>query len=99
MLDKQEQDRKNERLARERRQQAFMNRMADGVLKEQGEIQAKEDQMIEKYQRQRELKLRKEEDKKEKGGVESKEERGGGCRGGCTSQQSSGEGEGEGGRW
>ena len=39
----------NERLARERRQQEFMNRMADGVLKEQDEIQRKEDQMIEKY--------------------------------------------------
>ena len=43
-----------------------MNRMADGVLKEMDENQKKEDQMIEKYQRQRELKLRKDEDRKKK---------------------------------
>lgn len=34
MLDKQEADRRAEREAREARQQEFMNRMADGVLKE-----------------------------------------------------------------
>lgn len=33
MLDQQEQDRKNELMAREQRAQEFMNRMADGVLK------------------------------------------------------------------
>ena len=43
-----------------------MNRMADGVLKEMDENQKKEDQMIEKYQRLRELKLRKDEDRKKK---------------------------------
>jgi len=46
MLDKQEQDRQNEKNARERRAQEFMNRMADGVLKELDTIQKKEDQMI-----------------------------------------------------
>ena len=34
MLDKQEQDRQNEVMAREKRAQEFMNRMADGVLAE-----------------------------------------------------------------
>ena len=37
MLDQQEKDRRNEREARERRAQEFMNRMADGVLKEMDE--------------------------------------------------------------
>lgn len=34
MLDRQEQDRKNEIAAREKRAQEFMNRMANGVIKE-----------------------------------------------------------------
>ena len=37
MLDQQEKDRAKEREAREKRQQEFMNRMADGVLKEMDE--------------------------------------------------------------
>ena len=39
MLDQQEADRKREREAREKRQQEFMNRMADGVLKEMDQAQ------------------------------------------------------------
>lgn len=35
-----------------------MNRMADGVLKEMDDIQKKEDLMIQKYEQQREMKLR-----------------------------------------
>lgn len=66
MLDQQEQDRLNEIQARENRAQAFMNRMADGVLKELDNIQKKEDEMISKYERQREMKLRREEELKAK---------------------------------
>ena len=40
--------------------------MADGVLKEMDDAQKREDQMILHYQRQREMKMRKEEDKKAK---------------------------------
>lgn len=73
MLDKQEQDRQNEVMAREKRAQEFMNRMADGVLAEMDGIQKREDQMISKYQRQHELKLRKEEERKERAMKRTKE--------------------------
>ena len=43
-----------------------MNRMADGVLKEMDNNQKREDEMIAKYEIQREIKLRKEEEKKAK---------------------------------
>lgn len=43
MLDQQEKDRQNEIMAREKRAQEFMNRMADGVLAEMEELQRKED--------------------------------------------------------
>ena len=66
MLDQQEQDRLNEIAAREKRAQDFMNRMADGVLKELDNIQKKEDEMIAKYERQREMKMRREEELKAK---------------------------------
>ena len=66
MLDQQEQDRLNEIAAREKRAQDFMNRMADGVLKELDNIQKKEDEMIEKYMKHREMKLRREEEMKNK---------------------------------
>lgn len=66
MLDKQEQDRNNEVAARERRAQEFMNRMADGVIKDMDDAQKRDDEMIARYQRDRETKLRKEEDKKQR---------------------------------
>lgn len=66
MLDQQEQDRLNEIAAREKRAQDFMNRMADGVLKELDNIQKKEDEMIAKYERQREMKMRRDEELKAK---------------------------------
>lgn len=66
MMEKQEQDRENEVQAREKRAQAFMNRMADGVLKELDVIQKKEDEMIARYEYEREMKLRKNEEKKAK---------------------------------
>lgn len=64
MLDLQEQDRKNELAAREKRAQDFMNRMADGVLKTMDDIMKKEDEMIVRYERQRELRLLREEEEK-----------------------------------
>ena len=41
-----------------------MNRMADGVLKEMDDMQKKEDELVARYQREREMKLRKEEERK-----------------------------------
>ena len=55
MLERQELDRKNEFAARERRQQDFMNRMADGVIREMDDLLKHEDEMIKKYEREREL--------------------------------------------
>ena len=43
-----------------------MNRMADGVLKDMDEQQRKEDEMITRYEREREIKMRKAEDEKAK---------------------------------
>jgi len=43
-----------------------MNRMADGVLKEMDNNQKKEDEIIAKYEIQREQKMRKEEERKAK---------------------------------
>lgn len=74
MLDQQEQDRLNEIAAREKRAQEFMNKMADGVLKELDNIQKKEDEMIAKYERQREMKMRQQEEKKARKANREKEE-------------------------
>ena len=74
MLDQQEQDRKNEIAAREKRAQEFMNKMADGVLAELDNIQKKEDEMIQKYERQKEMKLRQKEDQKARKANKEKEE-------------------------
>lgn len=43
-----------------------MNRMADGVLREMDNNQKKEDEIIAKYEIQREQKMRKEEERKAK---------------------------------
>lgn len=74
MLDQQAQDRLNEIQAREKRAQDFMNRMADGVLKELDNIQKKEDDMIQKYEKQREMKLRQIEEKKARKAAKDREE-------------------------
>ena len=66
MMAKQEQDRINEVKAREERAQAFMNRMADGVLADLDAIQKKEDDMIAKYEREKEMRARRTEDEKER---------------------------------
>ncbi len=51
-----------------------MNRMADGVLKELDHIQKKEDEMIARYEFEREMKLRKDEDKKQQKKRQEQEE-------------------------
>ena len=66
MMAKQEQDRINEVKAREERAQAFMNRMADGVLADLDAIQKKEDDMIARYEREKEMRARRTEDEKER---------------------------------
>ena len=67
MEDQKAADRRAEVEAREKRAQDFMNRMADGVLKDMDEMQRKEDEMILRYEREREVKERqKEEEKKRK---------------------------------
>lgn len=60
MLDKQEQDRQREFIARERRAQEFMNNMAGNVIKQQAQKQRAEDDALTKYEMERELRLRQE---------------------------------------
>lgn len=71
MLAKQEEDRQREIKAREERQQMFMNRLADTVIKEMDNKAAEEEMKIKKYELQREMAERKaeemREDKKKKG--------------------------------
>ena len=43
-----------------------MNRMADGVLKDMDNAQKRDDEIIARYQREREMKMRKEEERKAK---------------------------------
>lgn len=62
MLEKQEEDRMREIKAREERQQMFMNRMADTVIKEMDNKAQEEEMKIRKWELERELALRKAED-------------------------------------
>lgn len=64
MLDKQEQDRQREFIARERRAQEFMNNMAGDVIKKQAQRQREEDDALTKYEMERELRLRAEDAKR-----------------------------------
>jgi hypothetical protein len=64
MLDKQENDRQNEMKQREARSQDFMNKMADGVLQKMGQKQKNEEEMMMRYENERELKLRALEEKR-----------------------------------
>jgi len=66
MVEKQEQDRANEMAAREKRQLEFMNRMAGGVLKEMGDNAKREEEMILRFQRERDQKLARDEELKAK---------------------------------
>lgn len=54
MLEKQEDDRKNEMKSREARAQEFMNKMADNVLHKMNEKQQWEDEMIARYEKEKE---------------------------------------------
>ena len=47
--------------------------MADGVLKDMDDAQKREDEMIAKYQRDREMKMRKDEDKKARQAAKNKD--------------------------
>merc|ERR1711924_259467 len=58
MLDKQEQDRQREFIARERRAQEFMNNMAGNVIKNQAQKQRDENVALTRYEMERELRLR-----------------------------------------
>ena len=48
-MEKQDQDRKNEIIAREQRAQGFMNRLADTVLKDMDEAAKKDEENIARY--------------------------------------------------
>lgn len=58
MLDKQEADRQNEMKSREKRAQDFMNKMADNVLKKMSDRQKFEEEMLAKYDNEREMRQR-----------------------------------------
>jgi hypothetical protein len=64
MLEKQEADRLNEFKAREHRAQEFMNRMADTVIKNMDERQRDEDDKIRRYEMEKEMRERMEDEKK-----------------------------------
>ena len=67
MLEKQEQDRLNEVNAREKRAQEFMNKMADTVIRGMDDRQKVEDDKIRKYEMEREMRERMEEERRFKG--------------------------------
>jgi len=58
MLDKQENDRKNEMKSREARAQEFMNKMAGNVLEKMEKKQKEEDDMLMRYENERENRQR-----------------------------------------
>lgn len=64
MLDKQQADRENEFSMRERRAQEFMNRMASTVIVQQNMKQKQEDDNIHKYEVEREMRMRLEDEKR-----------------------------------
>lgn len=64
MLEKQEMDRQNEMKSREARAQEFMNKMADNVLHKMEKKQQFEDQMLARYENEREMRQRQLEEKR-----------------------------------
>ena len=64
MLDKQERDRIQEMKNRESRAQDFMNRMADTVIKKMDQRQKNEDEKIRKYEMEKELRDRLEDERR-----------------------------------
>ena len=55
MLDKQENDRHKEMKSREARAQEFMNKMADNVLNKMNQKQKWEEEMLARYENEREM--------------------------------------------
>ena len=74
LLDKQEQDRQREYIARERRAQQFMNNMAGNVIKTQAQKQKAEEDALTRYEMERELRLRAEEQRRAAREKQEKEE-------------------------
>lgn len=66
MLEKQEQDRANEFAQREQRAQDFMNRMAGTVIKQMDERQKDEDMKIQRYEMEKEMRDRMEDERRMK---------------------------------
>lgn len=64
MLEKQEADRQLEMKERERRAQEFMNKMADNVLQKMDQKQKFEDEMLLRYENEREMRQRQIEDRR-----------------------------------
>lgn len=64
MLDKQEADRQREFQAREQRALKFMNKMATGVIAKQQGLMKHEEQMIARYEAEREMRERLNEEKR-----------------------------------
>ena len=64
MLDRQQNDKDNEMKSREKRAQDFMNHMADNVLNKMNSKQKNEDEMLIKYENEREMKMRRLEEKR-----------------------------------
>lgn len=64
MLDQQEQDRQLEMRSREKRAQDFMNKMADNVLQKMADRQRFEEDMLAKYNNEREMRQRQLEEKR-----------------------------------
>jgi hypothetical protein len=58
MLEKQEMDRVNEMKKREARAQEFMNKMADNVLSKMDAKQKFEDEMLARYEAEKEMRQR-----------------------------------------
>ena len=65
MLDKQERDRVEEKKARERRAQDFMNRMADTVIKKMDARNRQEEDKIRRYELEKEMRDRMEDERRQ----------------------------------
>lgn len=64
MLDQQEADRQREFEQREKRAQDFMNRLASGVIAQQQDKRNEEDKNLQRYEMEREMRLRAEDERR-----------------------------------
>jgi len=64
MLEKQEKDRQREFQAREQRAQDFMNRLASNVIKSQHERQLEEKEILNRYEAEKEMRMRLEDERR-----------------------------------